>query len=292
MTARKLRTFEEKITVFMNKFAWKEEDSPKLFHTKYPYVSEDEIAELFKLSKEMYAAAYTFVQPRFQRDKFDETVKAEARADLAARYPYLETDGIDQAVASAFQKAWRESFFAEVAVTFRFLETQYGYKRLEEKIEYPGDPRDTTMVIKYISSHVGVAISWYPEGGSIRVSFVECLQPGIYPERATCWLVKDRSDLAKFIDLYCLAEMQGQSEDPDLLLKEDSDYRRATRRSKIIQARMSDVIAGLARATQTYAASILQGDTTSFPHIMKFYALRYKRLHPTASLPLGLVDEE
>jgi len=292
MTARKLRTFEEKITIFMNKFAWKEEDSPNLFRAKYPYVSDDEIAELFKLSKEIYAAAYTFVQPRFQRDRFVETVKAEARADLAARYPYLETDGIDQAVSSAFQKAWRASFFAEVMETFRFLETQYGYQRLKEEIEYPGDPRDTTMVIRYIGSQVGVAISWYPEGGSIRVSLVECLQPGIYPERATCWLIKDRSDLAKFIDLSCLVEMQGQSEDPDLLLKEDGDYRKVTRRSKLIYARMSDVIAGLARATQTYAAPILQGDTTGFPQIMRYYALRYKRLHPTASLPLGLVDEE
>ena len=58
---------------------------------------------------------------------------------------------------------------------------------------------------------------------------------------------------------------------------------------RTIESQMPEVLAGLARATQTDATAILQGDTSIFPEGMKFFLAKHKRLHPSMNLPQMLM---
>jgi hypothetical protein len=69
--------------------------------------------------------------------------------------------------------------------------------------------------------------------------------------------------------------MQGHTDDPDFLLGFYDGYayfKKTKQRAQLIDTRLPDVLAGLARAAQRYAAAILQGDTSLFPEAMAYYA--------------------
>lgn len=169
---------------------------------------------------------------------------------------------------------WAEEFFAETTEAFSFLEQQYSYQRQEGFIEAPEDGRDATALIRYLSSHVGVQISWYFAGSTINVSFIELLQPGVFPN---FWaFFGNYPHAAKAVSLYTLAGMLGHLDDPDFLLQDLGNTRKRNKHAKLIETRMPDILAGLARATQTYASDILKGDTSIFPQVMAYYTAQKK----------------
>ncbi len=48
-----------------------------------------------------------------------------------------------------------------------------------------------------------------------------------------------------------------------------------------IETQRQEIVAGLARATQTYATDILQGDTSIFSEVMDYHLEKEKRLYPS-----------
>lgn len=103
--------------------------------------------------------------------------------------------------------------------------------------------------------------------------------------------IKAQSRQARAVSLYDLADMLGHESDPDFLLKGVDNFRTRKRRMRTIESQLPEVLAGLARATRTYASSIVQGDTSIFPEVMKFYVAKQKRLYPSMSLPPGVLDD-
>ncbi len=184
-----------------------------------------------------------------------------------------------------------ETFFAETTKAFHFLEAQYGYQQLEREIKHPEEPRDISAQVKYVSARIGVGIGWGVANGFIGVSFVELLQPHVFPSSTSSFPFRDRPNTAKAIGLYNLADMLNHIDDPDFLLKGIDDFRTHNRRMKTIETSMPEVLAGLAHATQTYAISILQGDTSIFSQVMKFTLAKQKKLYPGMLLPLYIVDD-
>lgn len=178
-----------------------------------------------------------------------------------------------------FYQLSAETFFAQTARAFSFLETEYGYQRQAGELSGLDDFRDARAEIRYTGSRVGVGIYWTLAGGEIGISFVECLEPGVFPPYALYWFPDGHPDphAAKGAGLYTLAEMQGQRADPAFLLAPADNERSARNNGKIIQAHMPAVLAGLARATQTYARSILQGDTSIFPQALAFCGEKLKQ---------------
>ncbi len=77
---------------------------------------------------------------------------------------------------------------------------------------------------------------------------------------------------------YQQTEMLGHNDDPNLLLKETS-FRRRNKRLKLIEMRMHDIVAGLARATQIYAIAIVKGDTDIFPKVMEYYVEQQRKMY-------------
>lgn len=184
-----------------------------------------------------------------------------------------------------------EVFFVETLKVFHFLETKYAYQRLERKIIYPEYSRDTAALVRYVGSNVGVQIIWGIADGFVGVNLVELLQTGVFPTAVSLFPFKDQSNQAKAISLYDLADMLGHKDDPDFLLKGIDNFRTHKRRMRTIESQVPEVLAGLARAVQTYATPILQGDTSIFPQVMRFYVAKQKRLYPSMSLPPGAIDD-
>jgi hypothetical protein len=174
-----------------------------------------------------------------------------------------------------------ELFFAETTKAFHFLESEYGYRYLGQKIIYPDEGRDTRAIVNYAGSRVGVQIGWGFADGIIGIYFIELLEPYTFPTSISYYPFEDRPDTAKGIRLYTLAEMLDYSDDPNFLLKNVENFRTSNRRMKTIETRMPEVIAGLALASQTYATPILQGDTSIFPRVMNAYVTKLQTLYPS-----------
>lgn len=184
-----------------------------------------------------------------------------------------------------------EAFFTETTNAFHFLEAEYGYQLLERVTQDLKYFQDATALVHYVSTRVGIEVVWGFADSFIGVSFIELLQPGIFPASCSPFPFRDRPETAKSISLYTLAEMLGRIDDPNFLLKKVYSSRTSNRRAKIIESRMPEVLAGLAHATQTYARPILQGDTSIFPKAMQFYVEEQKKYYPYMRLPPGLVDD-
>lgn len=160
-------------------------------------------------------------------------------------------------------------FISEVYSKFAFLE-ELGYKKLEGKLEDPEDIRDAILVVPYIGKSVGVEISWYFSGAKMGVIFFE-LQKGQLPEKK-CFF-GEPTGASKAIDLYNLVRYSGQWDDELFLLKDlDNPYfSKIKKREKVINESMSEVLQGLACATRKYAANIINGDTSVFKDVMRYY---------------------
>ena len=167
-----------------------------------------------------------------------------------------------------------EVFYVEVMDVFRYLEQQYNYQRMKGFIQDSEEGRDATAMLRYLGSRVGIEISWYFANATIDVAFIEVLQPGTFPMNRAFF--GDYPDRAKGISLSTLTEMLGHSDDPNFLLK-DTSFRHRNKRFKLIEMRMHDIIAGLARATQIYAIDIVKGDTSIFLKVMEYYTQKQKK---------------
>lgn len=137
--------------------------------------------------------------------------------------------------------------------------------------------RDVNAKVQYLGPRVGITISWYVADAGIIVSFAEVLESGVFPAKQASF--GHYPDRAKAINLEVLAEMLDHGDDPDFLLGKLSGSRRRNKRAKLIETNMHDILAGLARATQTYAIDILKGDTSIFPEVMNYYTEKQIKLY-------------
>jgi hypothetical protein len=87
------------------------------------------------------------------------------------------------------------------------------------------------------------------------------------------------------VNLHDPAEVRSGRDDPNFLLKDVDNWRRLKKRIRQIETQRQEIIAGLARTTQTYAADILQGDTIIFPAVMDYHLEKFKRLYPSMRFP-------
>jgi hypothetical protein len=177
-----------------------------------------------------------------------------------------------------------EAFFAEVKDAFQFLEHQYGYKRLEERVEHPNSWRDAAAKCAYAGFRVGVKVWWYFTDAELGVSFVEFQQPGTFPELSSLFRLTNPR-VARAINLEDLAEVRGGRGDPDFLLRAKGKRRSLKRLQEQIETQRQEIVAGLARATRTYATDILQGDTSIFSEVMDYRLAKEKRLYPHLYIP-------
>jgi hypothetical protein len=163
-----------------------------------------------------------------------------------------------------------KQFFAEATDAFQFLEEVYEYRQLEDILESPDDMRDTWARLRYVGPRVGVEIMWDFANANIGVNLVELLKEKVFPRSYS--LFQDglyRPDTARAVNLEILVEVLGQKEKADFLLSYPRRNRRHNERLKLIEKKRQEIIVGLAHATHTSAATILQGDTTIFPLVMK-----------------------
>jgi hypothetical protein len=169
------------------------------------------------------------------------------------------------------------AFVAETHEAFLFLETGYHYKRLEQTPDDAVDYRDARIVVRYVGERVGVEVSWYFAGAWIDVRFTELRQPWTYSEPGT----------ARRISLRNFAELGGHQEDPDFVLKNPGVVmgKKYWKRARTIQAGTRPILEGLARATRTYAASILSGDTSMFLDVMRYETKKLREAYPGWEYP-------
>lgn len=200
-------------------------------------------------------------------------------------------------------RALFQPFFVETRRAFQFLEHSHGYQHVGEEVN-TSHPRDWAGKSRYVRSRVGVEIGWeYAESG-IWVSFVALHQPGTF--QRGIYVPHASPDRPRAITLDSLACMLGHGDDPDFLLPTDPDppardlspsaRQRALnswqsavlstikRRQQLIETDLPGVLAGLARATKTYASAILEGDTSVFPAVLDYALAELRRRYPTAHL--------
>ncbi len=183
-----------------------------------------------------------------------------------------------------------KGFFAEVKDAFQFLEQVYNYQRLRELLTAPHEWRDTIAKLRYVGQEVGVQIEWYWANATIRVTFLELLKERVFPRRYSFFQThrSEKHNMSPAIDLKDLVEVLGQKAQGDFLLYYGRNERAHDKCLKIIEEKRQEVIAGLARATQTYATPILQGDTTLFPEVVKYARAKQKKDFPDWNLPADL----
>jgi hypothetical protein len=153
-------------------------------------------------------------------------------------------------------------FYAHVARAFAFLTSTYGYRLATQDITAIDDVRDTQVVVKYISAHLEVDVIWGVVSVSVSVQFATL------PPLAHGASIEDvvRPKLSQ-IRLEHLAAVRGHANDPDFI-QGDLDHvngRIINKRFQFIQAHLTAIINGLARATERYGSEILRGDTSIFP---------------------------
>ena len=164
-----------------------------------------------------------------------------------------------------------QKFITEVTRKFDFLEKEYGYKKIEGKLENQDFYPDAKTVIRYIGKSVGIEVYWYFAGANIGVVFIE-LQNGEIPINRIFF--GESKDATRAINLYSLAGLLKQKEDNLFLLKE-VDYvtiSKIKKREKVINENMSGIIEGLSNAVKKLATKIITGDTSIFTDVMNYQA--------------------
>lgn len=166
-------------------------------------------------------------------------------------------------------------FWAETAEAFQFLEHQYDYQRLEGSTT----SNPWTVISRYVGSHIGIQVVWNSHASTINVAFIELVQPGVFPPVSSFFPLTQDIDAAKAVYLSDLADMfgPGTNQDPDFLLQGNKHYWSPLHKKRLetIDKNMRGVLAGLARATETYASAILHGDTSMFPGVMHAHGKKH-----------------
>jgi hypothetical protein len=175
-----------------------------------------------------------------------------------------------------------DTFFAEATEAFAFLERDYGYQHLEGDILYPEELRDKTALSRYVASQVGVEIAWSIADADIDVIFVELVHPYILPRKISRYSIPGA---ARAIGLFSLAQMRGVLGDPNFLLAYRQKARSWKKSKELIETRRKEILEGLARATQRYASTIVQGDTSMFTEAMEYLLAQQKQNNPDFFIP-------
>lgn len=164
------------------------------------------------------------------------------------------------------------TFFALTQAAFGFLEEQYGFRLESATLADLQYVFDACASVSYLGEYVAVGVTWSYADGYIGVGFVELHTPWVRPAQANS-LHTDRG-MPLAVELDTLATMAGHAKDPDFVLHGRGLLGRRSVEAcrRLVETNMSGVIAGLARATQRYAADILAGDTSRFPEIVRFHA--------------------
>lgn len=166
-------------------------------------------------------------------------------------------------------------FFTQVARAFGFLSTAYGYHLATQEITAIDDVRDTQVIVKYVGEHLEVDVIWDVVSVSVAVLFATL------PPLAQRVRIEDvaRPKLG-VMRLEDLAAVRGHADDPGFM-QGDLDHvngRIINKRFTFIQAHLTDIIDGLARATEHYASDILRGDVSIFPEVQAYYRQRVEAL--------------
>lgn len=167
-------------------------------------------------------------------------------------------------------------FFAHVTRAFAFLTSTYDYRLTTQEITAIDDVRDTQVVVKYVSAPLEVDVIWDVVGVGVFVLFATL--PPLAQGASIEDVVRPKLSLMRLQDL---AAVRGHADDPDFM-QGDLDHgngRIINKRFQFIQAHLTDIIDGLARATERYGSEILRGDTSLFPEVRAYYLQRMESLH-------------
>jgi len=161
-----------------------------------------------------------------------------------------------------------QQFITEVNMKFAFLE-EYGYRKIEDKIENADYYPDSEVVVKYIGESVGIEIYWYYAGANIGVVFVE-LKYGEIPQKKVFF--GEPKDASRAINLYSLARYLNKLDDKLFFLKDVDNVTipKIKKREKVIKKNISGIMDGLSTAVNKLAANIISGDTSIFKDIMDY----------------------
>lgn len=164
-----------------------------------------------------------------------------------------------------------EGFYPEVLAAFGFLETNYGYRFVDERLMWPEDYRDSEAQVRFVGADMGVMAAWYFTSGIINVYFRKLHTSWHYPEELN--EEERRSRLPVSISLYSLARYLGSAQDPDFVLGDIWNVyeSKCKKRDALIKGNLRGVLAGLARATERYADAILNGDSSQFAQVAAYH---------------------
>jgi hypothetical protein len=165
-----------------------------------------------------------------------------------------------------------QRFLSEVHRHFAFLESDYGYSRVESGLREAQYYRDANARVRYAGAAVGVEVYWYFAEAAIDVAFYELVN-GTFAEHYSFigepWarsIATKLRTLAGFLN----------KDDSDLFLLRgiDDPYpagRSRKRRQQVIDENLDGVVAGLAAATKGVAVDIITGDTSMFADVLLYY---------------------
>jgi hypothetical protein len=196
----------------------------------------------------------------------------------------------DDEVIRKHAVATAPEFFAHVTRAFNFLTSTYGYRLASQDITAINDVRDTQVVVKYTHDHLDLEVDVIWDVVSVGVSVLFATLPPLAPGASTEDIVRPQLSLMRLQDL---AAVRGHGDDPDFL-QGDRDHvngRIINKRFQLIQAHLTDIIDGLARATERYGSEILRGDTSIFPQVRAYYLQRMEFLRQELIRPYTKRDD-
>lgn len=161
--------------------------------------------------------------------------------------------------------------FIQTTEAFRFLETDYGYTPIAQKLEYLNDFRDTQANLTYAGEVMGVAIGLNFGSGNLDVTFRKISQPRWYPNSLSAEDFATKQPI--YMPLYDLIRFQGAEKDSDLLLGDlwNLYESKCKKRNALLATNLRDVLDGLARATVRYGDVVLRGDFSQFSAVKDYY---------------------
>jgi hypothetical protein len=174
--------------------------------------------------------------------------------------------------------AWQDEIRAQAAElfvqgteAFRFLETDYGFTPIAQKLEYLNDFRDTQAHLTYAGEAMGVAIGLNFGSGNLDVTFRKISQPRWFPDTASAEDYASKHTI--YMPLYDLIRFQGAEKDSDLLLGDlwNLYESKCKKRNALLAANLRGVLDSLARATVRYGDAALRGDSSQFADVRAYY---------------------
>ncbi|MDE3230651.1 MAG: hypothetical protein KGO05_12300 [Chloroflexota bacterium] len=167
-------------------------------------------------------------------------------------------------------RAQAVELFIQGTEAFRFLERDYGYTPIAQKLEYLNDFRDTQAELTYAGEAMGVTIGLNFSSGNLDVAFRKIARPRWYPDTVSAEELA--SNRPVFMPLYDLIRFQGAEKDPDLLLGDlwNLYESKCKKRNALLATNLRGVLDGLARATVRYGDAALRGDSSQFAAVKEY----------------------